>query len=214
MAPPTQPRPKTMGERRSGYGSRPPMDGQSMAPSTYRDGIKRTYRRAPFKLVPTRASGATRYNKPSLTGPSLYSEFPPGMALLKTRSYRCYVRTFYGTTPRAKNPKPTIRKTNKTQVLGTHHSQHQPVDRDDETVHDQDLGSHILGAKTLALLSPAWAPNTASTYGSTIRRYFDFCEEERLAPPAATPAHMARYVAWLGQLGTIKASSMYSSLQP
>jgi hypothetical protein len=54
-----------------------------------------------------------------------------------------------------------------------------------------------LGATTLALLSAAWAPITTSTYGGTIRRYFEFCEEHRLAPLAATPAHMARYVAWL-----------------
>jgi site-specific recombinase XerD len=70
------------------------------------------------------------------------------------------------------------------------------------------LGSDALGATTLALLSAAWAPSTATTYGSTIRRYFDFCEEHQLAPLAAKPAHMARFVAWLGQLGTIKASSL------
>jgi hypothetical protein len=70
------------------------------------------------------------------------------------------------------------------------------------------LGSDALGATTLALLSAAWAPNTSTTYGSTIRRYFNLCEEHRLAPLAATPAHMARYVAWLGQLCTIMASSL------
>jgi site-specific recombinase XerD len=70
------------------------------------------------------------------------------------------------------------------------------------------LSSDSLGATTLALLSAAWAPSTLATYGSTIRRYFDLCEEHRLAPLAATLAHMARYVAWLRQLGTIKASSL------
>jgi hypothetical protein len=60
------------------------------------------------------------------------------------------------------------------------------------------LGSGVLGAKTLAQLSVAWAPNTVATYGNTIRRYFDFFEEHQLAPLAATPANMARYVAWLG----------------
>jgi hypothetical protein len=70
------------------------------------------------------------------------------------------------------------------------------------------LGSNVLGAKTLALLSATWAPNMATTYGSTIRRYFDLCKEHRLSPLVATPAHMARYVAWLGQLGTIKASGL------
>jgi site-specific recombinase XerD len=63
-------------------------------------------------------------------------------------------------------------------------------------------------AQTLALLSATWAPSTTTTYGNTIRRYFDFREEQRLAPLAPTPANMARYVAWLGQRGTIKASSL------
>jgi hypothetical protein len=70
------------------------------------------------------------------------------------------------------------------------------------------LGSDALGATTMTLLAAAWAPTTAATYGSTIRSYFDFCAEQQLAPLAATPAHMARYVAWVGQLGTIKASSL------
>jgi hypothetical protein len=35
-----------------------------------------------------------------------------------------------------------------------------------------------------------------------------FYAEQMLAPLAVTPGHMARYVAWLGQLGTIKASSL------
>jgi hypothetical protein len=64
------------------------------------------------------------------------------------------------------------------------------------------IGSDVLVEKTLALRSAAWAPNITTTYGSTIRRYFNLCEEDRLAPLAPTPAHMARYVAWQGQLGT------------
>jgi hypothetical protein len=69
------------------------------------------------------------------------------------------------------------------------------------------LGYDALGATTQALLSVTCVPSTTSTYGSTIRRYFDFSEEHQLAQLAATPAYKARYVAWLGQLGTIKASS-------
>jgi hypothetical protein len=57
------------------------------------------------------------------------------------------------------------------------------------------LGCDALGATTLALLSAALAPSTRATYGNTIRRYFDLCEEQQLAPLAATPAHMARRVA-------------------
>jgi hypothetical protein len=61
----------------------------------------------------------------------------------------------------------------------------------------------VLGAKTPAVLSAAWAPSTSATYGRTIHRYFDFYDEHMLVVLAATPAHMVRYVAWLGQLGTI-----------
>jgi hypothetical protein len=70
------------------------------------------------------------------------------------------------------------------------------------------FGSDVLRAKTLAILPVAWAPSTTATYGSTIRRYFDCYDEHMLAPLFATPPHMARYVAWLGQLRTIKASSL------
>jgi hypothetical protein len=69
------------------------------------------------------------------------------------------------------------------------------------------LCSMVLCEKTLTLLSASCAPNTIPTYDNIVRRYFDFFDEHRLAPPFATPAHMARYVAWLGQLGSIKASS-------
>jgi hypothetical protein len=70
------------------------------------------------------------------------------------------------------------------------------------------MGSLELGAKTLALRSTAWAPSTASTYESYIHRYFDLCDEHMPAPLYATPTHMARFVTWLRQLGTIKASTM------
>jgi hypothetical protein len=63
------------------------------------------------------------------------------------------------------------------------------------------IGSTVLGAKTLALLSAAWTSITTTTHGRTIRRYVELCDEHRLAPLAATPAHLARYATWLGQLG-------------
>jgi hypothetical protein len=66
----------------------------------------------------------------------------------------------------------------------------------------------VPGAKTLALLSATWAPGTTLTYGNIMHHYFDLCDEYRLAPLAATPARMVRYVAWLGKLGTIKVSSI------
>jgi hypothetical protein len=70
------------------------------------------------------------------------------------------------------------------------------------------IGYALLGAKILALLSASWAPSITTTYGNTIRRYFDFGDEHMLATLAATPAHTAQYVAWLGQIGAIKAPSL------
>ena len=70
------------------------------------------------------------------------------------------------------------------------------------------LGSDTLGRQTLELLTAAYAPSTCDTYGSAIRQYFRFCDEEQRPPLAASPATMARYVRWLGNLGTIKESSL------
>jgi hypothetical protein len=68
VAPITQPRPKATTERRNIHCSRPRMDIQGLAPYTYRDGLRGINCRAPSKLVPTRASGATRYDKQSSLG--------------------------------------------------------------------------------------------------------------------------------------------------
>jgi hypothetical protein len=51
------------------------------------------------------------------------------------------------------------------------------------------LGSDVLDASTLALLSATWAPNTTTTYGNTIPVYFDFCDEHIFALLATAPAH-------------------------
>jgi hypothetical protein len=41
-----------------------------------------------------------------------------------------------------------------------------------------------------------------------IKPYFMFCEEQGLPPLAAKAATMARYIAWIGERGTIKATRM------
>eukprot|EP00873_Tetraselmis_striata_P009406 jgi/Tetstr1/429670/TSEL_019567.t1 len=70
------------------------------------------------------------------------------------------------------------------------------------------LGSDTLGVQTLELLSVAWAPANAASYASCMKQHFRFCEEERRPTLAADPGTMARYVTWLGNMGTIKASSL------
>lgn len=70
------------------------------------------------------------------------------------------------------------------------------------------LGSDALGAKTLELLTAAWAETTADTYASCIRKYFQFCDEQRIPPLSGNVATMARYVTWIGEQGTIKAKGL------
>jgi hypothetical protein len=70
------------------------------------------------------------------------------------------------------------------------------------------LGIDSLGAKTLELLTAAWAKSTSDTYNIAIKPYFQFCEEQGLPPLPATTATMARYIGWVGECGTIKATSL------
>jgi hypothetical protein len=42
------------------------------------------------------------------------------------------------------------------------------------------LGTDNLGAKTLELLTAAWAKNTSDTYNNAIKPYFQFREEQGL----------------------------------
>jgi hypothetical protein len=70
------------------------------------------------------------------------------------------------------------------------------------------LGTDSLGAKTLELLTAAWAKSTSDTYSSATKPYFQFCEEQGLPPPTAKAATMARYIAWIGERGTIKVTSL------
>jgi hypothetical protein len=70
------------------------------------------------------------------------------------------------------------------------------------------LGTNNLRAKTLVLSTAAWAKSTSDTYISAIKPYFQFCEEKCLPPLAATAATMARYIALIVELGTIKATSL------
>jgi hypothetical protein len=56
------------------------------------------------------------------------------------------------------------------------------------------LGQDVLDVRTLSLVTITWAPNTSGTYGSTIQRYFEFCDEQELIPLAGDPAATARFV--------------------
>jgi site-specific recombinase XerD len=57
-------------------------------------------------------------------------------------------------------------------------------------------------------VTAAWAKSTSDTYNSAIKPYFEFGEEQGQPPLAATAATMARYIAWIGERGTIKTTSL------
>jgi hypothetical protein len=83
----------------------------------------------------------------------------------------------------------------------------QPLGLFDAPLHIGLLGTDNLGAKTLELLTAAWAKSTSDTYNIAIKPYFESCEEQGLPPLAATAATMARYIPWIVERGTIKATS-------
>jgi hypothetical protein len=70
------------------------------------------------------------------------------------------------------------------------------------------LGTDNLGATTIDSMTATWAKSTSETYGTAIKPHFEFCEEHGLPPLAATRATMARYIAWIGERGTMKATSI------
>jgi hypothetical protein len=54
--------------------------------------------------------GRYEVKHPFLTRPSLYSEFPPGLALFEMRSGERYSFAFYGNIPRGRHSRPTVKQ--------------------------------------------------------------------------------------------------------
>jgi hypothetical protein len=78
----------------------------------------------------------------------------------------------------------------------------------DAPLHVTTTGQRQPWGQTLELLTAAWEKSTSDTYNNAIKPYFLFCEEQGLPPLAATAATVVRYIAWVGEHGTIKATSM------
>eukprot|EP00873_Tetraselmis_striata_P029386 jgi/Tetstr1/449650/TSEL_036718.t1 len=53
---------------------------------------------------------------------------------------------------------------------------------------------------------------TASTYGSAIRPFLQFCAEQGVPPLGGTAATVASYIAWQGLRGAVKAASLQPNL--
>jgi hypothetical protein len=80
----------------------------------------------------------------------------------------------------------------------------QPLGRLDAPLHATIIGNGQLWSKN-PRLAGAWAKSTFDTSISAIKPYFEFCMGQDLAATAAT---VARYIAWIGERGIIKATSL------
>jgi hypothetical protein len=56
------------------------------------------------------------------------------------------------------------------------------------------IGHDVLGARALSLFISTWASNTYGTCGSKIPRYFEYYDDQQLAPLSDNPATMACFV--------------------
>ncbi len=65
-----------------------------------------------------------------------------------------------------------------------------------------------MGKTATVLLQPALQQGTYENYGSNMRSYFRFCDAFNVEPLTSTPVDVARYLAWLGEMGTIVADNL------
>ena len=70
------------------------------------------------------------------------------------------------------------------------------------------FGDDKLGQLAGRLLTSGLASTSLSTYGSCFNSFLEYCREDGIQPLAATPAHIIRYTAWLGERGTVSAASL------
>jgi hypothetical protein len=64
------------------------------------------------------------------------------------------------------------------------------------------------GAQALALFQSALQPGTLENYGFNLAGFLEFCELYSVAPLDVSPVDIARYISWLGERGTVVATSM------
>jgi hypothetical protein len=70
------------------------------------------------------------------------------------------------------------------------------------------FGDDALGAKALALFQSALQPKTYINYGSNMTSFFTYCEENAIPYLDVTTIDIARYIAWMGERGTVAADSL------
>lgn len=70
------------------------------------------------------------------------------------------------------------------------------------------FGNDKLGRSATTLYQSSLQQSTYDNYGSNFRRFFKYCEVLYIEPLSATPVDIARYLAWLGERGTIIVYSL------
>jgi hypothetical protein len=178
-----------------------------VASCPYRIGVPRDISAAPISLVPSRAAARTRASRQaSQARQCLPDSFPAWlylrrgavsatMTMFNTRHIRPTVQAY---------PTRAAKVRYKVEVAGCNN----PWAASMRPYMQRLLGTDSLGDRTLDLLTATWAKSTSDTYNSAIKPYFLFCEEQGLPPLAATAATMASYIAWIGERGTMKATSL------
>ena len=72
----------------------------------------------------------------------------------------------------------------------------------------QRVGDDHLGKLATRLLLSSRAPSTYNNYGGKLEKFLKYCGRQALDPLQVTSEDVVRYVAWLGERGTISAYSM------
>jgi hypothetical protein len=178
-----------------------------VAQGTYRVGVPRDGLAGPRALVPSRASARTRYNRQASVARHCLPDSLPAWFYLRRGAVSATLTMF-----NTRQIMPTLQTsyTRATKVRYTIEvaSCNNPWAASMRPYMQRLLGTCILRAKTLELLTAAWVKSTSDTYINAIKPYFQFGEEQGLPPLAATAATMARYIACIGERGTIKATSL------
>jgi hypothetical protein len=150
-------------ERRINHSGHPPLARKSVAPCTYRVGVPRDGLAGPRALVTSRAAARTLYNRQaSLARLCLPDSLPAWLYLRRgavnatvtiftTRQIRPAFRTY---------PTRVTKVRYKIEVAGFNN----PWAASMRPYMQRLLGTYNLGAKTLELLTAAWAKSTSDTY--------------------------------------------------
>jgi hypothetical protein len=70
------------------------------------------------------------------------------------------------------------------------------------------VGTDDVDDLLLDLLTGSLAPTTDNNYGTGMRRFAAFCDEEGIIPIHTNAAEMLRFTTWLARAGSVAANSL------